>query len=160
MKEIIKLLPSEAMRFKSIRLRSLKESPEAFGTRFETAVTWDDSNWISQVEKLNTFIAAIEGSDVGVVRSAKDENNPEIAWIISMWVAPEARGKKIASKLLHAIIEWAKKENLTGLKLNVVDSNKAAISLYEKHGFIANGITGQFPDPRSHITEHQRELKF
>jgi GNAT superfamily N-acetyltransferase len=159
MTEIIKLLPSEAMRFKSIRLRSLKDSPDAFGTRFETAATWDEHNWVSQVEKLNTFIASSEGIDVGVARSAKDENDPKTAWIISMWVAPEARGKKVASKLLQAIIEWAKKENLNSLKLDVVDSNKPAISLYENHGFIANGISGKFPEPRAHIMEHQRELK-
>lgn len=157
--KIEKLLPADATRFKNIRLRSLKDSPEAFGTRFEVASTWDKDNWISQVEKLNTFIASVDGNDVGVARSMKDESSSEVGWVISMWVAPEARGKKVASQLLRSIIEWAKNENITLLKLDVVDTNKAAISLYEKHGFFANGVSGNFPKPRGHITEHQRELR-
>ena len=159
MTKITRLLPAEAMRFKGIRLRSLKDSPEAFGTQFETASTWDESNWISQVEKLNTFIASMDGNDVGVARAAKEEDNPETAQIFSMWVAPEARGRKVASKLLHSITEWAKMENVKRLKLDVVDTNTAAISLYESHGFEANGVVGSFREPRAHITEHQRELK-
>lgn len=158
MMEILKLSSNEAMRFKAIRLRSLLESPDAFGTKFETANNWNDENWISQVQKMHTFIATIDGPDVGVVRLVKDENNSEIAWIISMWIAPEARGKKVGSKLLQFVIEFAKKERFKSLKLDVVDSNQAAILLYERYGFSKNGIVGNFPAPRENITEHQREL--
>ncbi len=156
--EIIQLLPAEALRFRSIRLRCLKENPEAFGTTFETANTWDLPNWVTQVERLKTFIATISGNDVGVARIAKDEKNPEIAWVISMWVAPEARGRKVATQLLQTMIQWATERGVTLLKLDVVDSNTAAIALYKYLGFKPNGVTGSFPEPRAHITEHQMEL--
>jgi ribosomal protein S18 acetylase RimI-like enzyme len=156
---ISKVSKAETYRFKSIRMRSLKESPNAFGTSFKTALSWDDANWASQVENLNTFIASCDGEDVGVARSVVDKDDPRSAWIISMWVATDARGKKVASQLVQEIIKWAKQESVQHLKLDVVDSNKAAISLYEKLGFTANGVVGSFPEPRSHITEHQRVLK-
>jgi ribosomal protein S18 acetylase RimI-like enzyme len=123
------------------------------------ANAWADDNWLSQVKELTTFIASIETKDVGVARSVKDENDSKTAWIISMWVAPEARGKKVASKLLQSIVDWAKNEDVKCLKLDVVDTNTAAIKLYESYGFKPNGKTGSFPEPRTHITEHQRELK-
>lgn len=157
--EIFKLSPQEAMRFKAIRLRSLAEDPDAFGTKFDTAKTWSDDNWISQVQKMNTFLAMIQGNDVGVIRLVKDEEDLDVAWLISMWVAPEARGKKVASKLLDFVIDFAKKDQIKVLKLDVVDSNIAAIALYEHYGFLENGVTSKLPTPREHITEHQRELK-
>jgi hypothetical protein len=80
--EIVRLSPNEATRFKIIRLRCLKENPEAFGTTFETASSSDENNWISQVEKTNTFIATLAGVDVGVVRTVKDEQDSESALVI------------------------------------------------------------------------------
>lgn len=159
MLHIQKISSNEAMRFKEIRLQSLRESPAAFGSTFETAMSWDDNNWISQVENLNTFIASLDGNDVGVARSVIDKDDPKAAWIISMWTAPQARGKKVGSKLIEAIIDWAKKQKIETIKLDVVDSNKAAIGLYAKFGFVENGVKGHFPAPREEITEHQRELK-
>ncbi len=159
MLRIDKISVDEAMRFKRIRLQSLQESPEAFGSTFEVANSWDDANWISQVENLNTFIASFDGSDVGVARSVIDKDDSKTVWIISMWTAPQARGKKVGSKLIEAIIDWAKKQNVKIIKLDVVDSNRAAIGLYTKYGFLENGKKGNFPEPREKITEHQRELK-
>ncbi len=44
-----------------------------------------------------------------------------------MWTSQESRGKKVASRLLETIITWAKDNQVKILKLNVVDSNEAAI---------------------------------
>jgi ribosomal protein S18 acetylase RimI-like enzyme len=157
--KVNKISIEETSRFKKIRLRSLKENPEAFGSTLETANSWDNENWISQVKNLNTFIAFSSGSDVGVVRIVQDQDDKTTAWIISMWVAPEARGKKVASKMLDQIIDWSKKNEIKCIKLDVVDTNKSAIRLYEKYNFKRNGITSNFNEPRAHLTEHQRELQ-
>ncbi len=149
----------ETLRFKKIRLESLKESPDAFGTTFDQASSWDDENWVAQVKNLVTFLASIDGEDVGVVRTVVDKDDPSVAWIISMWTSPKARGKKVGSSLIEAIIEWARGKDLKSIKLDVVDSNAAAIGLYEKYGFQKNGVISRFPEPRDHLTEHQRELK-
>lgn len=150
--------PSQAMRFKAVRLKSLEESPDAFGSTLKTAVEWEDKVWTTQVQKLTTYIASLEETDVGTARVVKDENDPDVAWIISMWVSPEAREKKIAVALLKEIISWAIAEDVAELKLDVVDTNTQAIKLYEGHGFKPNGVTSCFPEPREHITQHQRVL--
>jgi GNAT superfamily N-acetyltransferase len=122
----------ETSRFKNIRLDSLKESPNAFGTTYEKALTWDKKNWEAQVTNMNTFIASIDGEDVGVVRTVLDKDDRKVAWIISMWTLPSARGKSVGSKLLESVIDWANSSNIKSIKLDVVDSNDSAVRLYQR----------------------------
>lgn len=50
-------------------------------------------------------------------------------------VAPHARRKGLAKRLLNALLAAAKKRDSTALFLEVRDSNAAARALYEKAGF-------------------------
>ena len=54
-------------------------------------------------------------------------------------VAPAARQKGIASRLLNALLASARATNSTAVFLEVRESNAAARSLYEKAGFVQNG---------------------
>jgi ribosomal protein S18 acetylase RimI-like enzyme len=51
-----------------------------------------------------------------------------------MYVAPRARGRGVGTALLSALIEHAS-GIVEQLRLGVVDTNIAAIRLYQKHGF-------------------------
>jgi GNAT superfamily N-acetyltransferase len=159
MVEVKKLNTGEVKRFKQIRLRSLKENPEAFGTTFEQANSWKEEVWINQTQNIPAFIASVGGLDSGIVRVGFDDKDSSTAWLISMWVAPESRGNNLGGRLIDALIDWCKTSSLKSIKLDVGDFNQAAINLYEKKGFIKNGITGSLPSPRENISEHQRELK-
>jgi ribosomal-protein-alanine N-acetyltransferase len=81
---------------------------------------------------MNTFIASIDGEDVGVVRTVLDKDDRKVAWIISMWTLPSARGKSVGSKLLESVIDWANSSNIKSIKLDVVDSNDSAVRLYQR----------------------------
>jgi len=56
----------DGARWRSIRLRALEEAPHAFGTTFAEASTWPPERWEAQVLEFATFIAVVEGRDVGV----------------------------------------------------------------------------------------------
>ncbi|MDP2284085.1 MAG: hypothetical protein Q8L06_08090, partial [Pseudohongiella sp.] len=43
------LTPSDWQRYKSIRLRSLENSPDAFGSTFERELTLTDEEWQARV---------------------------------------------------------------------------------------------------------------
>jgi GNAT superfamily N-acetyltransferase len=103
---IEKLKADQVNRFKAIRLRSLKDDPDAFGTTIEDARNWPEDSWEKQVKEIPTFIATTNQKDIGVVRAAADDKNPSRAWIISMWVAAEARGKNIGGLLIDAAVDW------------------------------------------------------
>ena len=60
--------------------------------------------------------------------------------IMNVAVKKSKRNKKIATKLFHAVFEYAKSENLTEFYLEVRESNAQAIALYKKFGFKIDGV--------------------
>ena len=153
------LTTDERPRLRSIRLRALLDSPEAFGSTLEETAARPAESWSKQLLDLPTFVAINDGLDVGVVRCARDETRVETAWLISMWVAPQARRRGVGGVLVDAVIEWARSNGVTRLLLDVADNNAPAIELYARKGFEPNGEVGTLPPPREYIREHQRELR-
>lgn len=148
----------DADRLRAIRLRALADAPDAFYTTLEQAEAFDEAQWIDQLDRLPTFVAEIEGGDIAMVRGKLDDNGTD-AWLLSMWVAPEARGQGVGDRLVDTIIEWAISEGRERLLLEVTDKNAGAIRLYDRKGFKPTGRTGPFAEPRAHISEHERALE-
>jgi GNAT superfamily N-acetyltransferase len=149
----------DADRLRAIRTRALREAPDAFGATLEEALMRPLEGWARQVVELPTFVAVREGIDVGMVRCARDTKRRDIAFLISMWVAPDMRRRGVGGALVDAAVSWARANCVTRLLLDVVDDNAAAVALYESKGFEPNGVVGTMPPPRSHIREHQLELR-
>lgn len=156
--EIKQLYAGEWERLRQIRLAALKEAPEAFGSTFEAISTVDKEGWTKQLHTLPTFVATHHGIDSGIVRCAPCSDRKGVADLISMWVAPEARGKGVGEALIEAVISWCRSEGYTQLLLEVGDRNTFAMALYERKGFKATGRTSRFPSPRQHIEEHEMSL--
>ena len=150
---------TEGARLRSIRLRALQDAPDAFGSTFEEALARTPDVWNEQVMTLPTFVAVADGRDLAMVRCARHRTDVDTAWLLSMWVAPEARRKGIGSELVDLIIGWARENGIRRVFLDVADLNAPAIALYDAKGFRATGKAGSMPPPREHIREHQRELR-
>jgi RimJ/RimL family protein N-acetyltransferase len=56
-----------------------------------------------------------------------------------MSVAKALRGKGVGTQLLGHLFEWATTQGLLRLELSVFSNNTAAISLYERLGFVGEG---------------------
>ncbi|MCB9744615.1 MAG: GNAT family N-acetyltransferase [Alphaproteobacteria bacterium] len=93
-----------------------------------------------------------------MVRAAPDPEDPHRAWLISMWVAPVARGSGASDRLVRAVIEHARRSGREALLLDVGDHAPRAIALYARHGFEPEGWRGPMPPPRAHLSEHRRIL--
>jgi ribosomal-protein-alanine N-acetyltransferase len=72
------------------------------------------------------------------------------AWhVMNVAVAPEYRGRGIATKLLEQLFELTAGDGRRGYTLEVRVSNRSAIRLYEKLGFKARGVRrGYYTDNR------------
>ena len=60
-----------------------------------------------------------------------------------MGLLPRARSKGIGTRLLEAIDAWARRVGVTRLELTVMAHNLAAIGLYSRRGYAAEGVRRQ-----------------
>ncbi len=156
---IERLHPGEGPRLRAVRLRALADAPDAFATTLEQARAWGRERWEDQVEEFPTFVWRGEDADLGVVRCAPHDGDPEAGYLISMWVAPEARGRGIGAALVGQVVAWARGRRLRRLFLDVGVHNPAARRLYERQGFVATGSTGALSSPREHVRELEMALE-
>ncbi|WP_394888077.1 ribosomal protein S18-alanine N-acetyltransferase [Clostridium butyricum] len=87
------------------------------------------------------FVAKIDNKVVGFIGTwiIVDESH-----ITNVAVHPNYRKLGIGSKLIESMLSYCNKKNCTAYTLEVRESNKAAISVYEKHGFIIDGIRKEY----------------
>lgn len=157
--DIKRLEADEGLRLRTIRLRALADAPDAFGSTYDEAAARPLDSWEAQLQEIATFVAVVDGGDVGLVRSARDDLQPDTAWLISMWISPEVRGQGVGEALIDVVVEWARISGARRVLLDVGDHNQPAIALYARKGFEPNGTIGSLPPPQNHIREHQRELE-
>ncbi len=156
---IERLAAGDGERLRAIRLRALKDSPDAFGTTFGEAAARPPENWELQLEQLATFVATTNGCDVGLVRGTSDEQCRDAGHLISMWVAREARRQGVGSALIDVLAEWAGTQGWDRLLLDVGERNTPALALYTRKGFVPTGEIGALPPPRDHLREVQLVMR-
>jgi len=152
---IVQLGPGDGERLRAIRLRALRDAPDAFATTLEEAAARPADSWDRQLEQLATFVATDGDCDLGLVRGALHDRVRDTGHLISMWVAPEARRQGVGSALIDAVVHWARTRGLSRLLLDVVETNTSAIAAYTRKDFVPNGEVGTFPPPRHHVREIQ-----
>jgi GNAT superfamily N-acetyltransferase len=161
--KIEQLTPDETERLRRIRLRSLRDAPEAFAATFEESAARPPESWVQALRDLATFVAVVDGADVGMVRGAPPGlvagPGSSCASLISMWVAPEQRGKGVGDALVDAVIGWARASGFARLRLEVVDENARAVALYARKGFVQTGPPVRCAPPREHLSEQERVLE-
>ncbi len=87
------------------------------------------------------MVAAIEGKIVGFSR-CEGHSLKRSAHKVTFGVAiqKDAWGYYIGKELLAASIDWADQQGIQKMSLHVLETNKKAIRLYEKHGFLIEGV--------------------
>lgn len=146
---IRELTEDDAAEYWALRLRALREEPEAFGSSFEES---KDRPLEQTVQRLregaasgdNIMLGAYdEGRLVGmvVIVRAPNEKSRHTANIYSMYVAREVRGRGYGRALLAAAVERARAmSGLEQVHIAVVTTNAAARSLYLSAGFEIYGV--------------------
>jgi RimJ/RimL family protein N-acetyltransferase len=148
MVDVRALTAQDAQIFHPVRLRALKEHPEAFLSTYE-----EEANM--SLEKIEQWLQSADGSvfggfDEGMLIGIVSLQRPprqkirHRAMIGAMYVAPEARGKSVGQSLMDAALNCARSyEGVEDVVLAVTVGNDAARYLYLKAGFVPYSI-----DPR------------
>ena len=131
-------------------------SPVAELERTYSLTPWDENGILTYLLREDTlFLVASDEFPEDYDPEAVDEENffwPEIygyvgllmvpyeADVLNITVSGKVRNRGIGTRLLREIFERAKKHGVTDIHLEVRESNASAIHLYEKLGFVRDGI--------------------
>lgn len=142
-------------RWRELRLRALAESPESFSSTYEENVRFSDETWRERAHAFATpagdramFVAIDHASGVWIGCAGGYVDTDGTTNLISMWVAPEHRGRGFGRSLVEAVIDWARAAGHDWLRLDVVRGRDSAVRLYSRLGFRPTGRSTPMPrDP-------------
>ena len=107
----------------------------------------------------SVYVGRLDGVIAGSAQLSRPSGNNEAralaAHVTTAFVAPWARGHGIARALLEAVEAEARGDGFETLQLDVRDSQKVAIKLYESLGYICWGINPYYAKVDGvHISGH------
>ena len=152
------LAPDEFRTLRAIRLRALQDSPAAYGSTYEQTVARSEADWRAWFDTATPFLA--EGphrTALGLAAMYREADEPAVAHLISMWVAPEARGTGIGDVLVEEVVSFASVQGFAVVRLDVAEGNDQAVRLYERNGFRLTGR--QNARERDGAIEFEMELR-
>ena len=144
-----RLLEVDAAGYSALRLRGLREHPQAFTSSLEEEQTrpraWAQARLRDDPQRPHDFFLGgfLGDALVGTVGlqgryRAKERHN---ATVVGLYVAPEAARRGLARTLMAALLARARERpGLTHLDLTVTEGNTAALTLYQRCGFTAFGM--------------------
>lgn len=119
-------------------MRALASDPDAFLQKLEQAKTFPDEHWQERARPSESAVTFVHESDAafgGMVSAFITPEEPTIAYLVGMWVAPELRGSGVAAELVACVIDWSRERGVARVVLSVEGNNRRAAGLYEKCGF-------------------------
>jgi ribosomal protein S18 acetylase RimI-like enzyme len=147
----------EQERLKAIRLAALTTDPDAFGSTRERDAARPQAWWdvwaaaSADGSTQRTFVVTATTDDrwSGLALMRLRDEDPRLADLLAMWVAPEVRGRGAGRALCDACAAWAAQRGATELRLGVVVDNHRARRAYEAAGFAVTGRSTWSRDGRS-----------
>lgn len=132
-------VPGDEAIVRDVRLRALADAPDAFGSTLERERARGDADWTRWLTRGATFLYESSGAAQGIACGVPHDDDPSLAFLMSMWVDAKARGTGAGDALVGAVIAWAEAGRYASILLHVTDGNLPARRLYERQGFRATG---------------------
>ena len=126
--------------YRSVRLNALEESPEAFVATVDEERAYDEDFWRNRMRRSQRLLAEQDGAPVGVAsvgqaRQEGEKENAKVAELFGLWVTPAARGTGVASQLVQAGADAARKQGRSHLAYWVGADNGRAVAFASGFGF-------------------------
>lgn len=142
--------------WRELRLAALADAPDAFGS---TLAEWSgagdtEARWRGRLEDvaLNLMLTR-DGEPVGMVSGLAPGADGAVE-LISLWIAPSARGVGIGDETVRCILAWAREAHPgSSVELKVKTDNDPARRLYERHRFVDAGPSPE--DPTEQLMRRQ-----
>src|SRR5690349_11065227 len=123
--------------WRHLRLQALAESPDMYGSTLAEWIGEGDTEerWRQRFSAVPlNIVVHCDGVPAGIVGAYEQPGGT--VELISMWVAPAARGRGVGDTAVQAVLNWAGGRDVV---LSVKTHNRPAIALYERNGFVDDG---------------------
>lgn len=134
--EIVTAIADDVDRLRDLRLAALKDTPDAFGAKYENEVEKPILDWQNRLKNTHWCFVVADGVDVGLLavdRAEKDRNSD--CWLSSWWIHQDHRGSGIPKLMLNWLEQLCIEKKWEKIGLGVWPDNLRAISAYKKLGF-------------------------
>jgi GNAT superfamily N-acetyltransferase len=124
--EIVTATVNDVDRLRALRLAALKDTPAAFGAKYDDEVNKPISEWSDRLKNTAWCFVIADGVDIGLLavdRSEKDRNSD--CWLSSWWIRDEFRGSGIPKLMLNWLVQLCAENNW----------EKIGLGVYKKLGF-------------------------
>lgn len=150
---IEEVAPDHWSAWRDLRLRSLRDAPDAFGSTYRREVAFVESDWRSRLDVTSgpDVIAYADDRPVGLGAGWRDE--PGQLMVVAMWTEPAWRGRGVGRQVLDHVVGWGAARHLR-VHLWVADANPAARRLYERYGLRPDGRTMPLRDGSPFTASH------
>jgi GNAT superfamily N-acetyltransferase len=130
-------------RLRELRLRSLADAPDAFGSTLDFERRHEQGAWVRWIEgwegARNALFVAERGAEwIGMAVGSRTGDEPD-AHLYGMWVDPEWRARGIGGRLVDRVLGWARSWGAGSVILAVTETNADAAAFYERLGFVDTG---------------------
>ena len=146
---LVLLTPTLWELYRDLRLSSLLDSPDAFGSTHALEAARLPEVWQSRLAAATTsgldlpLLARAGELPAGLCWAKRDAANLSVVNLYQMWVAPQFRGAGIGGALLERCIDWSRSIGAAEVRLGVTLADSSAYRLYVRHGFLPVGA----PEP-------------
>jgi ribosomal protein S18 acetylase RimI-like enzyme len=153
------ITPTLTSEYKAVRLRALQDTPSAFGSTYARESQFTETDWQQRAANLCTprsigYLAHHNDEYCGIAVGFLNQQDPKLAELLSMWVAPGQRRTGTGRLLVDAVEAWARRTGAHTFQLMVTDTNLAAIAFYQRLGFTPTGHTEPYPNDPA-LSEYQ-----
>jgi GNAT superfamily N-acetyltransferase len=158
--EVQELSADDWLVWRDLRLAALAEAPAAFGSRLADWTDASEDRWRARLELpgARNAVVRLDGTPVGMASGVPGDEEGVVE-LISMWVAPDGRGRGVGDRLMRQIEEWARADGAHALELAVADGNDPARKLYLRHGYFDTDKPGDLmPDGVRHEIVMRKQL--
>jgi len=133
--EILRIQTDDWQAWRETRLRSLAESPDAFGSTYDREIAFTEADWRHRLAKGPRFLVVTGGRSVALGGGFP---LPPGLMVFGLWTDPAHRRLGHSLSILDAVAGWGRERNLP-VELHVNVANPGARAAYERYGFVGTG---------------------
>jgi GNAT superfamily N-acetyltransferase len=156
------MTPDDVGLYRALRLKSLADAPDAFGSTLAAEEAYPEQHWRVRLELAGAsgkdlpLLVFAAGTPIALAWAKCDPASPDVINLYQMWVDPARRGQGIGLALLDSVVLWATQLNASAIQLGVANAQEAAVRMYLKAGFIPFGLAEPLRDGSPLLSQPMR----